>query len=150
MEKSSLFSSYPIVAGELLARGPMKHGFGVPDLPAFAAKVGYRGFQNSSDMQWISWISCESTVNNSFFCDISASPSPNDEIGIRNDIAKSDLVLECVAKYSVVAAESLAILRQLIGQVQELLELYGGTLPPLFLLITFFSFNLHRHTTPGF
>nr|GMC86076.1 uncharacterized protein LOC109149839 isoform X2 [Ipomoea batatas] len=76
--------------------------------------------------------------------------APNDEIGIRNDIAKSDLVLECVAKYSVVAAESLAILRQLIGQVQELLELYGGTLPPLFLLITFFSFNLHRHTTPGF
>lgn len=31
---------------------------------------------------------------------------PNDEIGIRNDTAKSNLVLDCGSKYSVVAAES--------------------------------------------
>nr|GMD89146.1 Os02g0614732 [Ipomoea batatas] len=85
MEKSSLLSSYPIAAGELLARGPMKHGFGVlcrfagaylnalcprfttTVMSAFAAKVGYSGFPNSSDLQWISWISCESTVKNTFF-----------------------------------------------------------------------------------
>ena len=73
--------------------GPTKHGLGVlwalagPYLNAlcpkltrtktspFAARVGYKGVPNSSDLQWIRWITSESTVKNTFFC-LGSNPHP--------------------------------------------------------------------------